>query len=345
MLFIISSNNKTPEDVSLDTVATGSIEAMEESEEADLDNLVKMISDDEQESKIDEWEESENEENNEMDESKEKGFFAKLFSRKQHEDSEDESEEVMSDIEESIDEIIEDKEESHESEGSKEEDDEKEGGIFSKLFKKSNDEDDVTVVSEDMWNTTSNLVKDVNSEKIVSTEVITTYAPEVLGYEYPGVDLETEIGKKFEVGVYSLKLNNAYFNETLGYMLKWDTVTQLTDENVYGCFMVEVSTAANPENLGKKWYVCKKYLQDVTQADDTVTQVESDTVVSSNVGDVITIEKTLIEFGDGIQLQAGDKIDQLSPADENGCFMAHVYESQIVPNVVPVGNICMSDIK
>ena len=340
MLFIISSNNKTPEDINLDAIATGSIETIEESEEADLDNLVKMISEDEQESEVNESEESEDEQ---MEESEEKGFFAKLFSRKQNEESEDE--EVMSDIEDSIDEIMEDTEESDASEESEEDDDEKEGGIFSKLFKKSNDDEDITVVSEDMWNTTSNLVKDVNSEKVVSTEIITTYAPEVLGYEYPGVDLATEIGKKFEVGVYSLKLNNAYFNETLGYMLKGDTVTQLTDENVYGCFMVEVSNAVNPENVGKKWYVCKKYLQDVTQSDDTVAQVESDTVVSSNVGDVITIEKTLVEFGDGIQLQAGDKIDQLSPADENGCFMAHVYESQIVPNVVPVGHICISDIK
>ncbi len=78
---------------------------------------------------------------------------------------------------------------------------------------------------------------------------------------YPGLKLKTAIGKYFEVGVHMLKLNNANFNMKLALMNKWDRLKQLTHENKYGCFLIEIAEAKDKANIGKKWYVCKKYLQ------------------------------------------------------------------------------------
>jgi len=43
-----------------------------------------------------------------------------------------------------------------------------------------------------------------------------------------------------------------------------DRLKQLTHENSYGCFQVEIlSSKKVRSNIGMKGYVCKKYLQDV----------------------------------------------------------------------------------
>ena len=85
---------------------------------------------------------------------------------------------------------------------------------------------------------------------------------------YPGLNLVTWVGKHFEVGVHMLKLNNAYFNVKLALMNKWDRLKQLTTENSYGCFMIEVVAAKNHHNVGKKGYVCKKYLQKASKVEE-----------------------------------------------------------------------------
>ena len=84
---------------------------------------------------------------------------------------------------------------------------------------------------------------------------------------YPGTDLISEVGKLFEVWVQMLKLNNANFNVKLGLMHKWDTLKQLTEETQHGCFMIEILNSKNKQNIGKKWYVCKKYLREATNLD------------------------------------------------------------------------------
>jgi hypothetical protein len=90
---------------------------------------------------------------------------------------------------------------------------------------------------------------------VLSTDVqsvIATYAPEIQTIQYsnyPGISLETSVGKEFQIGVHALKLNNKYFNETLGYMMKGDKVKQLQAENAKGCFEVEIITAQNTENI------------------------------------------------------------------------------------------------
>ena len=86
---------------------------------------------------------------------------------------------------------------------------------------------------------------------------------------YPGTDLETKIGNSYEIGVTTLKLNNKNFDTTLAYLHKGETVTQLTSENEYGCFQIEVGTTSQ---LG---YVCKKYLTMPSQ--DQWTQIAENT--------------------------------------------------------------------
>ena len=228
-------------------------------------------------------------------------------------------------------------------------------GFFSKLFWKD-EEEKVTeewIVkfitesdgTQEQW---ESLVKETWGTLISTTSYanIKKYAPEVLAIsDYPGVNLKTEIGKDFEIWVHSLKLNNAYFNETLAYMKRGDRVKQLTNENVHGCFMIEILDANNENNIWKTGYVCKKYLQEkgeyVIEEKIAVEKV----FPVSNIGDLITIEVPSVTFGEGIVLIKWDIIDQASATDSEGCFDAHVLSSQNIQYIVPVGNICYSDIK
>ena len=223
--------------------------------------------------------------------------------------------------------------------------------FFSKLFSKKETQTGSEDTTADKWDVvvqkddSGNLIK-VSEQKEVSMatqNAVANYAPEILiqEQEYPGINLETAIGKEFEVGVHSLKLNNKYFNETLGYMMQGDSLKQLSVENAYGCFQVEVLNAKNTENNGKTWYVCKKYLQDTQNKNEVV---KTPAASYTQVGDIITVEKA-VTFWDDINLEPGDQIDQMTSSDENGCFLAHVYNSVVSHDVVPVGMICMKDIK
>jgi len=293
MLFIISSNNKAPQETHTGTLLETTQTGMTQEK---LDSLIeKMDVQDETSDEDEVSSEDEISEDTSMEDEKE-WFFSKLFSKKETQ---------------------------------------------------TGSEDD----SQDQWDTVlqndkqENLVKTSEKKEVsVATQnAVANYAPEILSQKqvYPGMNLETAIGKEFEVGVHSLKLNNKYFNETLGYIMQGDSLKQLSSENSYGCFEVEVLAAKNTANTGKTWYVCKKYLQDVQNENEVI---KTPAASYTKVGDVITVEKT-VTFGNGIDLEPGDQIDQMTSSDENGCFMAHVYNSVVSPDVVPVGVICMKDIK
>ena len=81
---------------------------------------------------------------------------------------------------------------------------------------------------------------------------------------YPGLHLETKVWKIFEVGVEMLKLNNVNFDVKLWLMHRWDSLKQITAETEHGCFMIEILHSKNKKNIGKKGYVCKKYLREAT---------------------------------------------------------------------------------
>ncbi len=65
----------------------------------------------------------------------------------------------------------------------------------------------------------------------------------------------------FSVKVASLKLNNKSFNKTLGYLLQWDLVQQLTKSNSYGCFRAVVVKSRIASLVQRRGWVCKGYLQ------------------------------------------------------------------------------------
>jgi len=233
---------------------------------------------------------------------------------------------------------------------------EEEEWFFSKLFGKKDtlenekETPENEIVVEVAPENQENLVKDTQ-ENVLSTDVqsvIATYAPEIQTIQYsnyPGISLETSVGKEFQIGVHALKLNNKYFNETLGYMMKGDKVKQLQAENAKGCFEVEIITAQNTENIWKTGYVCKKYLQDLTSENVSgIIEEEYQTVYTSKIGDIITVEKKVV-LENGIELIQWDQIDQMTVIDTQGCFIAHIFSSATIPSVVPIARVCMGDIK
>jgi len=127
-----------------------------------------------------------------------------------------------------------------------------------------------------------------------------------------------------------------------------DTITQLTSENSYGCFMMRVDSSKVFSSIGKEGYVCKKYLME--SSDNTLTHVDviiveethnvapvieaipqesTTTELRTNIGDVITLTKYL-PFA-GTILAPGDQVDQMS-VGSNGCFTAHVFAAADATN-------------
>ena len=197
---------------------------------------------------------------------------------------------------------------------------------------------------------------------------------------YPWMNLKTAIGKEFQVGVHTLKLNNAYFNTTLAYMSHGDRLKQLTSENSYGCFQIEILSAKRNYNVGKKGYVCKKYLKNVgdttpaanvsaatpsttpmqthntsnshttpsnnvSESTQKQTSTQKYTWVQTQVGDLILVENTNYTFPSGHKLYYWDTLDQMTNLDENGCFTAHVSKSSNPDALGHVARVCMNNIK
>jgi hypothetical protein len=82
-------------------------------------------------------------------------------------------------------------------------------------------------------------------------------------------------------------------------MMRGDTIKQLTEENSYGCFEIEILASQLSHNVGSKGYVCKKYLQEAGDiiikeevAKVTPIMPEIEIIVDTKVGDLITIEKS-----------------------------------------------------
>jgi hypothetical protein len=272
-------------------------------------------------------------------------------------------------------EVVGDSSENEES-MNKENEEEKKESLFSRIFSRNADNSwsDATVVDsgsvliekdiDENWEVSRNELigvagwnnglsgKNIGKKSWTNTNnsfsSIQKYAPEILGNSemYPWIDLDTKIGNSYEIWVHSLKLNNKYFNETLAYMLQGDSVKQLSEENSYGCFEVEILNSVLTHNIGKTWYVCKKYLKEISEESSIVMLkevVEEKVEVSSKIWDFILVEKENAILRD-IVLEVGDIIDQMTQADNQGCFMAHVYYSKNTANLGKIGSVCVSDI-
>jgi len=170
-------------------------------------------------------------------------------------------------------------------------------------------------------------------------------------YGLPGKSLLTEVGKEFQVGVTSLKLNDKTFTKKLAYLKQGDVVEQLTAENTYGCFQVKIVSSAISGNEGKIGYVCKKYLKDVSANSDQQDSYVAPSTPSSqgyttSVGSYFTItsDDTIASapITGNLVLQKGDIVKQLSVVDTLGCFSARVVGENVERNLGKLGIICSS---
>jgi hypothetical protein len=331
MLFVISSN-----DEKTDITKTGSIVdlAITGATQESLDSLIEMIDEDkekldsiEQELPVEQQLPVEQEEVTVEVTEEKQSLFSRIFSRKKTEETTNEDKSSMEQTE-----------------------------SWAIIIEQNNTETSVVVSRDELIGvtgvektlTTQNVMKKSGTDKNYLSADIQKYAHEVLSNSmiYPGIDLETKIGNIFEVGVYSLKLNNKNFNVTLGYMMQWDTIRQLTSENAHGCFEIEIIQSQLDHSIGKIGYVCKKYLQELSkniQSDTASEIVESTIIVNTQIGDFISIEKSNVMLWSTL-LNIWDIIDQMSPADDNGCFVAHVYESIHSANTGKVWSVCSTDL-
>jgi len=263
-------------------------------------------------------------------------------------------------------------------------DKEEKKGLLSKLFWWSKDEEESNIVEEwwsievenqgsingkwedkqDSMNDTSVVLshkndgltkKSENKKSHWISKIARDIAPEIYGEsELPWINLETAVWNTYKVWVYSLKLNNKYFSETLGYLKKWDTLLQKTAENSFGCFNVEVISSENKSNNTKLWYVCKKWLEadnSIMQEANNTLEVEPEQVEQTdevlpltNIWDLIIIEKDFSSIGWGVTLVPGDVVDQMTVQDESWCFIGLVRETNNIEFMGRVLQICQKDL-
>jgi hypothetical protein len=330
MLFVISSNgNKTPITQTGSSVMPTGTGTMQE----DLDSLVEMIDEDEEITDPVEIQTEEEVISNEVATSiweltEKKGLFSFMNWGKDEENENEENED---------------------------EDSMQEAPSWSAVVENDNQGETVNsrdqfirLAGDDASLTSQNVMKKSNSGIAASNANIQKYAPEILSSSamYPGIDLETEIGKQFEIGVHSLKLNNMYFNDTLAYMMQGDSIKQLTTENSYGCFEVKITDSQLARNIGKTWYVCKKYLREAAegkQVNNNIIFPEVTITTDTQIGDFITIEKSDVILWNDV-LSAWDIVDQFSSGDEKGCFIVRVHDSVKAMNIGKVWTLCWTDL-
>lgn len=190
-----------------------------------------------------------------------------------------------------------------------------------------------------------NLVKNTKNATAHSTVKNTYQLPS--NFIFPGKNLTTKVGKSYEIGVKSLKLNNKSFTRNLGYMMKGDRVKQLAPANARGCFLAEITKATISANKGKKGYVCKKWLSEAKSKDVTVSE-PADTNTTPSVQHGLKIDSSLLKgymgtkVGDQVKvsqtyitdkkvvLEAKNTLEQVTEKDVNGCMKFLITKSNIL---------------
>lgn len=377
MLFIISSNNVETSDESqswsiISNSWTIKWELDEIAEKMKLDNTSTWSV----------WEED-------VQESEKKKWFFSFLKKDTIEESNPEEEQDNLEVKENKKQTESEKKETgkmniESQEDEKQDDKEEKKGLLSKLFWWSKDEEESNIVEEwwsievenqgsingkwedkqDSMNDTSVVLshkndgltkKSENKKSHWISKIARDIAPEIYGEsELPWINLETAVWNTYKVWVYSLKLNNKYFSETLGYLKKWDTLLQKTAENSFGCFNVEVISSENKSNNTKLWYVCKKWLEadnSIMQEANNTLEVEPEQVEQTdevlpltNIWDLIIIEKDFSSIGWGVTLVPGDVVDQMTVQDESWCFIGLVRETNNIEFMGRVLQICQKDL-
>lgn len=175
----------------------------------------------------------------------------------------------------------------------------------------------------------------------IKKEVTWEYIP-VSKYS-SSTNLETEIGKIYEVWVYSLKINDKTFKIKKWYLLRGDRVTQLEKANTRWCFKMKVISSKNQDNVWKVWYVCNKYLKDYSY--DSVdwkiidSKIKELDWLDANVWYVITTKvwniysinsetnKSLKTDRVISKIEVWTIVEQVDNEDRYGCFVVLVLTS------------------
>ncbi len=174
---------------------------------------------------------------------------------------------------------------------------------------------------------------------------------------------------KHEVSVTSLKMNNAWFTQTLGYVFKWDHIQQLTETNQYGCFKWEVISSQQARNDWKQWWFCEYYM---TGLEDTIYAYEW--AASKYYGSMKQQQKSVVKAKTPLQkmkkqaysqigsmhwvnthslklnnahfnkstgyIKRGDRVKQLTRTNAHGCFKVQVVSSKVRWSTNKQGWVC-----
>lgn len=347
MLFVISTNdNKT---ISNNAWSQINAELSTTGSESDLQQLVDKISVEdnvnvEEKKKINEQgeviedlvsNESKISNNSEWEK---QWFFSRIFSRKWNEKKEDKDSNENSNVEweESQSELSDNLVDDESSNVDKEE------------------RESLIVKATEPGTTSQNLNLQKNTSGMkTSSYPVHKYLSETLSYELPWVNLETKIGKNFEIWVHSLKINNYNFTEKLGYLMKWDILKQLSKENNYWCFEMEVLKSKIASSVWKKWFVCKKYLSETKESiEETIYDAINDNEIiqetplffeKTKIGDTIEVSKEGLSISDS-ELLVWDILDQMSEIDEDGCFTVRVHQSVVPKNLWVTWKVCVDEL-
>ena len=215
-----------------------------------------------------------------------------------------------------------------------------------------------SIIAGTQKKSSENLVKDTNVSVLPNVKKDIQTIKNEVKEDTKTTPIQTASGNIYQVTVNALKLNNKSFTQTLAFLKKNDRVQQIGSEDADGCFEVEVKTSHNIQNVWKRGYVCKKYLENIlweekqetaqeTNIQNTVPEMTEDIskYPQTKIGDIITIQRgaqlILKEYTD---LAQGDRIDQMTNFDKYGCFIAHVYSSSLASSRDMVGRICLKDI-
>lgn len=294
MLFVISTNQKAPSPV--DTVSSGSVVAEDDLDTDELDNLVDKALEDDQDTQTGSLSTGSGSTASgaTLTEEEAKSWFSGLFGGSDDESSETESTQTGS-VESGTGSV----ETPTENQETVKPDDTWKDGDKGDKNKGDKGNKESVVVSSNTAGLSKNTpyIKPVESQykfKMVDSK------PTKKHRNLPGINLETKVGKNYEVGVHSLKLNNRYFNQTLAYMMEGDVVQQISEAK-NGIFKVQILKSSIARNVGKQGFVSKKYLRDTnyqggqveistpsedTAMTDTYTTQPSNTSNNSNTSTV-----------------------------------------------------------
>ena len=155
----------------------------------------------------------------------------------------------------------------------------------------------------------------------------------------------------YSVNTHSLRLNNKNFSETLWFLMRDDTLRQISEINAYWCFEAEVVESATA--MHRSWFVCQRYLSLLTSTDEGLYTQSTDEYIDiafaypeTQIWDIIEIEVQQINIFD-MALFQWDSIEQISEVDDGWCFTAIIHSVQFAWYTNLLGQsyqFCLDDI-